>query len=67
MVTLTAAGIMFLLFTWMCEILRRWSASTPTACEVVRYCRKFENTALLSTAVRNSISSLTQSMSIAFV
>jgi hypothetical protein len=37
---------MFLLFTfllfWVWGILRRWSACAPTACEVVRDCRKFE-------------------------
>jgi hypothetical protein len=40
-----ATGVMFLLFTcvqfWTWGILRRWSTYAPTACNVVRYCRKF--------------------------
>jgi hypothetical protein len=42
----STTGIMFLLVTCMhfCvrEVLRRWSACTPAACEVVRDCRKFD-------------------------
>jgi len=45
-VVTSTAGIMFLLFTcmhfWVWEILRRWSACAPTACEVVRDWPKFE-------------------------
>jgi len=47
MVTLTS-GIMFLLFTcmhfWVWKILLMWSVCAPTAFEVVRDCRMFENT-----------------------
>jgi hypothetical protein len=49
MVTLTN-GIIFLLFTCMhflvLGILRKRSACSPNACEVVRHCRKLENTDL---------------------
>jgi hypothetical protein len=48
MVTLTT-GITFLHFTcmhfWVREILRKWSASAPTAHEVVRIAESLSNTA----------------------
>jgi hypothetical protein len=51
----SANGIMFFIFTcmhiWVWGILRRWTACAPTAFEVVRNIRKFEEHCFKATAV----------------